>query len=159
VSVKGDEGEAQFIKFVADIDEQVLHLLVNVAADACLLAVFIKGRFDDVRLIISGQVIISHKLANDGVGVDINGEALGIVFFGVVNLHIDNIFSRSYFQETVQALVVSLNILTIIELSLNILTIIELISAEFALLTFFALLGHEIFDWLVTLLPIGVDDS
>jgi len=149
VSVKGDEGEAQFIKFVADIDEQVLHLLVNVAAYACLLAVFIKGRFDDVRLIISGQVIISHKFTNDGVGVDINGEALGIVFFGVVNLHIDNIFSRSYFQETVQALVVSLNILTII----------ELISAEFALLTFFALLGHEIFDWLVTLLPIGVDDS
>lgn len=137
MSVKSDEGEAKFIKFVADVDEQVLHLLVDVAADACLLAVLIEGRFDDVRLVIGGQLVVSGKFANDGVGVDIDGEALGIVFFGVVNLQIDNIFSRSYFQETIQALVVSLNILAII----------ELISAEFALFTFFALLNHKIFDW------------
>lgn len=126
MSVKSDEGEAKFIKFVADVDEQVFHLLVDVAADACLLAVLIEGRLDDLWLFNISQVVVSYKFTNDGVGVDIDGEALGIVFFGVVNLHIDDIISWSYFQEAIQALVVSLNILAII----------ELISAIFGLFSF-----------------------
>ena len=136
VSVKSDKSETKFIKLVTNIDEQILYLLVNIAANACLFTVFVEGRFNDFRLIVSSKLIVSYKLTNNGVSVDINGKTFGILFFGLVNLHINNIFSRSYFQETIQALMVSLNILSIV----------ELIPAKFILFSLLTLLDHEILD-------------
>lgn len=46
--VEGDKGKTQFVELVADVHQQVLDLLVDVAADARLPAELVEGGLDDL---------------------------------------------------------------------------------------------------------------
>lgn len=89
---------------------------MDITFDSCMLTVLIKERFDNLRLLLSSQLVIPLELADHRIGIDIDGEALSLLLLGVVDLDVDGVFSFIHLQEAVETLVVSLHILSIVEL-------------------------------------------
>lgn len=148
VSVEWDEGEAYLVELVADVDQQVLYLLVHIASDSCLLAVLVEGRFYYFWLLFSRQLIISLELADDCISIDVDGKALTLISLRVIDLHINCIFSFAYFKEAIEALMIAFDVFSIVKLILAYLGVTLLLCL---------LLRHEVFDRRVPLVSIHLD--
>jgi hypothetical protein len=89
MSVQRNKRETQLIKFIADVHQEILHLLVNIAANSWLFTELIKSWFDQIRLSCSSHIVSPLEFFDCGICIDIDHKGFHQVLLSVVYLYID----------------------------------------------------------------------